>query len=377
MGGSLQPEITRAGASFELERLELDEGMLVVRGWWSGVRGMRFVRPALIVEGRKLLATLEHKPWAIGPDDRWMAAFAWEGGAPPDLSGVILAVAPSIEVPLDRESAPPPPPAAEAMALAPAAEPPPAPVAQAGQPLRDELRALEGRLDAVREELHEARAIAAEREARCRELEQAAARERRAAEQAGDARAARALESERARIDDDALVRAHAIAVRDRDRAVAQHEEAVVDREAAVRTRRRMEAQRDEALAQRDAAQAQREQAASERDEARSQRDEILLAYRTLEQQLKSDRASSQRAQPPEGPRERPVGSGASRTEAPSGVRVVPGARKVAAHLHRGERERERGVTKYDMWMIRILGSVAALAFISLLVMILKAFFVF
>ena len=63
--------------------------------------------------------------------------------------------------------------------------------------------------------------------------------------------------------------------------------------------------------------------------------------------------------------------------EAPIGVRTIPAARTVAASLHRSHREREHGVTQFDMWAIRILGSVAALAFISLLLMILKAFFVF
>jgi hypothetical protein len=58
-------------------------------------------------------------------------------------------------------------------------------------------------------------------------------------------------------------------------------------------------------------------------------------------------------------------------------VRKIPRARTVAASLHRSQREREHVVTRYDMWAVRILGSVAALAFISLLVMILKAFFVF
>ena len=64
--GAVHPGMARA--SFELERLELDEGRLLVSGWWSGVRGMRFVRPALLVDGRKMLATLEHKPWAVGSD---------------------------------------------------------------------------------------------------------------------------------------------------------------------------------------------------------------------------------------------------------------------------------------------------------------------
>ncbi|MEA2220263.1 MAG: hypothetical protein QOJ35_2889, partial [Solirubrobacteraceae bacterium] len=63
--------------------------------------------------------------------------------------------------------------------------------------------------------------------------------------------------------------------------------------------------------------------------------------------------------------------------EAPLGVRVIPAAGRVGGHLHRSQRAREQRVTKWDMWVIRVLGTVAALSFISLLVMILKAFFVF
>ena len=62
--------------------------------------------------------------------------------------------------------------------------------------------------------------------------------------------------------------------------------------------------------------------------------------------------------------------------ETPIGVRVIPAARTVAAHMHRAERVREHNVTKWDLWAIRVLGAVAAVSFITLLVMILKAFFV-
>ena len=53
-----------ANASFDLERLEAGDDAIVVKGRWSGVRGMRFVRPTLTIGSRRLLATLEHKPWA-------------------------------------------------------------------------------------------------------------------------------------------------------------------------------------------------------------------------------------------------------------------------------------------------------------------------
>ena len=149
-----------------------------------------------------------------------------------------------------------------------------------------------------------------------------------------------------------------------------------------------MQVQHAEALAQSATAQAQRDEAIAERDEARRQRDEVLLAHASLQEQLKGEWASSERAQPRPAQDEPPTAVLAPQppqrhadtrasSEQPSGVRVIPATRTVAAHLHRAQRDRDGGVTSYDMWVIRILGSVAAVAFISLLVMILKAFFVF
>ena len=213
--------------------------------------------------------------------------------------------------------------------------------------------------------------MVAERDARCRELEGVAARERSAAAAAETS--------------GEELLAAHAMAVLDRDRALAQHAEAVADREAAVRARTRMERQRDEAVAARDAARAGRAEALAERDEVRKQRDELALAHEALKAQLKGEWAHDAdadaetrplRATPQQRARavRTPEDAG---PDAPIGVRTIPAARTVAASLHRSKREREHTVTQYDMWAIRILGSVAALAFISLLVMILKAFFVF
>jgi hypothetical protein len=342
MAGSADLGIDTADASFELERLERDDGHVVVSGWWSGVRGMRFVRPALVVEGRQVLATLEHKPWAAAGDGAWTAAFPWKDGAELDAGAVTLVVAPSVQVPLDRE-------AAGAASTVVVVEP--APVltsSERGAICEDELL-----------------------QSRVRELEGVVARERQVA-----------YEAERAR---DDVVRAHAIAVADRDRAIAQHEEAVLSREAAVRTRARMQAERDEAIAQRDAALAHR-------DEARAQRDEVVVAQRALQRQLKGTWAQAERAQRPRAQQPaaaaRPQAAADPPTEAiaapaepgdeqPIGVRVIPAARTVAAHLHRAGREHGHNLTQFDMWVVRILGSVAAVSFIALLVMILKAFFVF
>ena len=403
MGGALHPGMARAGASFQLDRLEIVDDRLVVRGWWFGVRGMRFVRPALIVDDRQILATLEHKPWVAADDGGWIAAFPWKKGL--DVGGVTLSVAPSVEVPLDRDLDPPPvAPVLREVGAVPGAAPVTV-VEEVRGPLRDELEGIERELDATHAELRDARTKAAEQEERCRELEQIVARERRAANETQGA--------------DDEFVRAHAMAILDRDRALAQYAEAVHDREAAVRAHTRMERQRDEAVAARSEAEVRRDEALAERDEVRKQRDDLLLAHQSLQAQLKGSLASAERTEPlpvraealpasdvrtakageptpAGGPRSLARERRARRSErasappvvpsppdsqadpdAPIGVRTIPAARAVAGSLHRSQRERNAGVTPYDMWAIRILGSVAALAFISLLVMILKAFFVF
>jgi hypothetical protein len=369
MGGALHPGVARRGASFELSRLELHDERLVISGWWFGVRGMRFVRPALVVDGRQVLATLEHKPWAVAADGSWTAAFPWNRGEP-DASRTTLVVAPSVEVPLDQEAAAMVAPAEVAAAPEPAATVLTR-IEEQREPLREELGALELRLEAVREELHEARALAAERESRCRELEGLVEEERRAAGAAGQA--------------GDDIVRAHAMAVLDRDRALAQLAEAVGDREAAVRARRRMEAQRDEAVAEREAAEARRAAAIAERDELRRQRDEVVMAHESLRAQLTTGLAQAERTPAVADARPRPAVEAqtpareapAASADAPSGVRRIPAARSIAGELHRARRERQGAVTKWDMWAIRVFGSLAALSFITLLVMILKAFFVF
>src|SRR5690349_2557949 len=68
--------------TFELERFELQDGArLTVRGRWLGVRGQRFMRPTLHVRvgdrERRVIAVLDHKPWAPDAAGAWIAAFAW------------------------------------------------------------------------------------------------------------------------------------------------------------------------------------------------------------------------------------------------------------------------------------------------------------
>ena len=70
------PSRSSASSGSTADRLE-------VTGRWYGLRGHRFVRPVLVVqagdEQRRMLAVLEHKPWAADDGDEWIAAFPWEG----------------------------------------------------------------------------------------------------------------------------------------------------------------------------------------------------------------------------------------------------------------------------------------------------------
>jgi hypothetical protein len=74
-----------------------------VVGRWFGVRGRRFIRPTLQVdvdgERRRMLALLDHKPWAVEDGQDWVAAFDWRGD-PVDLTGSELTVGPNIAVEL-------------------------------------------------------------------------------------------------------------------------------------------------------------------------------------------------------------------------------------------------------------------------------------
>lgn len=396
MTAALQPPELRAGVSFELDAFDLEDGRLVVRGQWFGVRGLRFVRPTLVIAGRPVLATLEHKPWA--PDaDPWVAAFPWSGG-PVATSDVALAVAPSVTVPLDPAAEPP------AAPVAPVAAPPKASAPQAAAPdprlgrLESEVRALREELDehvrareALQTQLDQALTAAAAQTARAERLEQAAGREREAARDAA--------------VDGDELHRARAAAEWARDQADAQRDEAIADGRAALRTRRRMETQRDEAVREREAAETARDAALSQRDEARAQRSEILVAHRALERRRTTELAASEREESGQPPREHaaitvpvpaldhpldapPPGSHAedrsdaptaqadaqNRSDVPLGVRTIPAARRVAADLHEATPTSGRDFSGFDLWAIRILGTVAAGCFILLLALILRAF---
>jgi hypothetical protein len=407
------PPAARPGVTFEVERLERDGDEIVVSGHWSGLRGVRFVRPTLVVGDREVLATLEHKPWTPRADRAWTAAFPWKGRTP-DASQLALAVAPSVTVPLvapGKEPEPtlvlvpgetaadePPPPApkpakrrpakraskaaasAQAKQAPKAAQPAaakqapkavePEPAEQAPKEaerdpsattarmrarlLEQELEAVVAERDALRGKLDEATASLAAADAARADHEASLRRERRSADAAADER--------------DDIARARTAAERDRDLALGQRDEAVKDREAAVRARMRMELQRDEAVEAQAAAAAEVERAKAERDEANAQRDEVLLAYRALQRHVQTERADLDRAQSDDGESVE-VGP-----DEPLGVRRMPAARTIMAELQRPPRASKFLVSKFDVWVIRVLGSVAAVCFIVLLVSITRVF---
>jgi hypothetical protein len=81
------------------------DGRVEVSGRWFGVRGRRFVRPALTLTigdrgpERRCLAELEHKPWAAEDGQPWMAAFPVDVDLA-SASSIELSVAPDIEITL-------------------------------------------------------------------------------------------------------------------------------------------------------------------------------------------------------------------------------------------------------------------------------------
>src|ERR1700712_3924274 len=104
MAGETLPAMTPEPdqITFKVERIAFGEsGLLEVSGRWYGVRGRRFRRPTLIYRRRgpdseqRVLADLEHKPWAAENGGRWTAGFALEI-ALEDAVEMELAVAPDI-----------------------------------------------------------------------------------------------------------------------------------------------------------------------------------------------------------------------------------------------------------------------------------------
>ena len=248
---------------FEVEHFGLRGDRLQIEGRWSGVRGLRFVRPTLtLVSGdgrRRLLASLEDKPWS--PDaETWVASFPWPDGELVAETAE-LAVGPSLVVDLPApEGAKKARPRADSGRFATATPTEP----------RDALTASRDAAAAERDVLRaELAAVIAERDRLRGELE--------AAQGSGGAekeRAKRALTDLAAERDDlrrqlDAAQRAAGEATTAAERAQHALAAAEADRDDAQRRVAGVEAQRDEARERAAKLEAQRDEARAECDAAK------------------------------------------------------------------------------------------------------------
>ena len=219
--------------TFVVERFGAVGDRLEVSGHWHGLRGRRFVRPVLWLHRgesrRRLVAVLDHKPWAADDGDPWFAAFAWDGGAL-DVERAELEVGRELVVELPL----------------PGHKPPPSTPARARRP---------SELERTREELT------------------AATRERRALQAALDTATTDAGELERLRAERDRAVAAAERARADGERLVndeyRQRERAQEAADRALERARDTEAALDLARRQLTAARASYARVEAERDEAR------------------------------------------------------------------------------------------------------------
>ena len=355
-----------AEVAFEVDRVEWPSpGRLQVVGRWFGVRGRRFIRPTLDVDvdgrQRRMLAVLDHKPWAVEDGQDWVAAFDWEG-APIDLTGSELTVGPNVSVELlapgeKREPE-------RRIARRPRAD-----------VLEDELAAARQKTQQLARELHTARAehaaelvrTATEHEAeleRVRTARQTAGQdaEHRAAELRGELdntrdRLSRLETALRKARDELAVARADVAGQRegfDRNRALIEAEAT----NAAAAEMEKLRAERDEARRESVKARAERDTARRESANARGERDAAIRDRDQARQERNVWRSNvrsvgEKRRVVPAPPAERetshPADAAAGRDGGlaaghRAGTRLVPAARAgiASARSDRGRRRADR-----------------------------------
>jgi hypothetical protein len=267
------------GVAFEVERFEwTNDGRLELMGRWYGLRGHRFVRPALMVDAgddrRRILADLEHKPWAAEDGEEWIAAFPWEG-EPVALAGAELAVAPTLAVEL---------PAPRHPGRRRKAGPPPTPGPRPESAERATVRHLEA-------ELAEARATIRRLTA---EVDDAREQQAAEAERAPESQ----LDHEAVRSERDEAVRSGAAAMQERDEALDARATANWERDAARAERDAAKVQHDRAAHELQAALERCEQAERERDAAVAQRDRAVDARAALVREREAATAAPDPAAP-------------------------------------------------------------------------------
>jgi hypothetical protein len=312
MSQASKPVARTGRVAFELDRFELaGDDRWVVQGRWFGVRGRRFMRPALVlvVDGQptRLLADLADKPWAAEDGRPWTAAFptAIDRG---QVLEAELTVAPDITIALP---APPPRVVVASTKTSSRGVEPSAPrgarsVRRSEDAGGKELASLAGEVaDAeaeqarLRRELGRMKADQEEAAARTDKLLgqlSDVARERDEARAASDQRRAdlEALQREQAQTaaDRDAARRARDETAAERDAARlalddatqvaetarASNDRALTERAAAIAAQKRAKSERDAAAAERDQAAAERDGARALRDHALAERDAAVAA---------------------------------------------------------------------------------------------------
>jgi hypothetical protein len=302
---STAPAPALPGVTFEVDRFEwASDDRLEVVGRWFGLRGHRFLRPTLDVEvrgeRRRMLAVLEHKPWAAEEGEEWIAAFAWAGDRA-RLDGAELTVSPDLAVQL---------PLPDTGDL----------VAEAVTTSADRLPARRPRTAVLEDELAAALAEVQRRDeelAQLRETHSEMTRELR----------------DRARSSQEKAKQLESDLEEARARITAVEEQAKSDHEAAAEATRdqleRMRDERDTATAARNRADAEAEAARADRDEAlkkagaaESERDALVESRDRARQErnawMQRARATSAEA--------RGKGPIAERVPAPSAVRAAEAA---------------------------------------------------
>jgi hypothetical protein len=287
---SKDPTTAPAGVSFEVDRFAWADGRLELKGRWYGIRGRRFLRPTLDVEvdgnPRRMLAVLEHKPWAADDGEEWMAAFEWPG-EPVALAVAELAVGPELAVVL------PPPTGA------------PAKKARRARTVGERLEARPPRAQALEAELAEARA------------EISTLRDRLAAEQKAWQERVQQVEALR-----DESAAAKSAAEAERDEIAAARDEVAAARDAAIAERDELVSARDAAIAERDAAVTARDAALADATKAVAERDKAVREKAAVENELKAaerarDKARAERNEWLTRARDAAAGQGTAGKEAP------------------------------------------------------------
>jgi hypothetical protein len=278
--------------AFELDRFELTDGArYVVEGRWFGVRGRRFIRPALtvLVDGQptRLLADLADKPWAAEEGEPWNAAFPCDFDAP-DLQGAELTVAPDITITLTDcaietggAKAKRPRRRTESSGAG-SRRPQPQPTARI-----DELL---DRLSRVTRERDELRGV---REQLASDLDKTTANLKRTAGHLETAQRERDL----ALAERDAAYLTRDEAMRDAQGARVSRDRAFSERDAAIAAQQRAEAERDTATAARYHAVSERDRALASRDQAVGERDAAVAARDDAVNQRDAAAGTSERLQ--------------------------------------------------------------------------------